>query len=100
MSATGALELHGAFKEYIFRCFGAPNLIRHYRDSRFMSKVCQTYAKMMGSKSKATMCYRPQANGQQERSVKTMIHTVRVYIKKNSSRRLGRHCRAIVTRDQ
>ncbi|GMF27070.1 unnamed protein product [Phytophthora fragariaefolia] len=35
---------------------------------------------MMQSKSRATLSYRPQANGQQERSVKTMIQTVRTYV--------------------
>ncbi|GMF55598.1 unnamed protein product [Phytophthora fragariaefolia] len=31
-------------------------------------------------RSRATLSYRPQANGQQERSVKTMIKTVRAYV--------------------
>ncbi|GMF55585.1 unnamed protein product [Phytophthora fragariaefolia] len=35
---------------------------------------------MMQSRSRATLSYRPQANGQQERSVKTMIQTVRIYV--------------------
>ncbi|GMF24269.1 unnamed protein product [Phytophthora fragariaefolia] len=35
---------------------------------------------MMQSRSKATLSYRPQANGQQERTVKTMIQTVRTYV--------------------
>ncbi|GMG17279.1 unnamed protein product [Phytophthora fragariaefolia] len=39
---------------------------------------CST--KMMQSRSRATLSYRPQANGQQERSVKTMIQTVRTYV--------------------
>ncbi|OWZ13556.1 hypothetical protein PHMEG_00013095 [Phytophthora megakarya] len=34
---------------------------------------------MMQSRSKATLSYRPQANGQQERSVKTVMQSVRVY---------------------
>ena len=34
----------------------------------------------MQAKSRATLSYRPQANGQQERSVKTMIQTVRMYV--------------------
>ncbi|GMF81697.1 unnamed protein product [Phytophthora fragariaefolia] len=35
---------------------------------------------MMQSRSRATLSYRSQANGQQERSVKTMIQTVRTYV--------------------
>ncbi|OWZ07440.1 hypothetical protein PHMEG_00020166 [Phytophthora megakarya] len=34
---------------------------------------------MMQSRSRATLSYRPQANGQQERSVKTVMKSVRVY---------------------
>ena len=35
---------------------------------------------MVGFKSQATLSYIPQATGQQERSVKTMIQTVSVYV--------------------
>ena len=80
MSDTSALEVAKAFEENIFRRFGALSLIRHDRDPRFMSEVFQTFAAMMQSNSRATLSYRPQANGQQERSVKTMIQTVRVYV--------------------
>ncbi|KAE9283493.1 hypothetical protein PF008_g27391 [Phytophthora fragariae] len=34
----------------------------------------------MQSRSRAKLSYRPQANSQQERSVKTMVQTVRVYV--------------------
>ncbi|POM71294.1 Reverse transcriptase, partial [Phytophthora palmivora] len=49
-------------------------------DPRFMSEVFQKFSEMMQSRSRATLSYRPQSNGQQERSVKTMIQTVRVYV--------------------
>ncbi|GMF38680.1 unnamed protein product [Phytophthora fragariaefolia] len=80
MGETGALEVAKAFEECIFRRFGAPSLIRHGRDPRFMSEVFQKFSEMMQSRSRATLSYRPQANGQQERSVKTMIQTVRTYV--------------------
>ncbi|KAE8978553.1 hypothetical protein PR002_g24691 [Phytophthora rubi] len=80
MSDTGALDVAKAFEEYVFRRFGAPSLIRHDRDPRFMSEVFQAFAALMQSRSRATLSYRPQANGQQERSVKTMVQTVRVYV--------------------
>ena len=80
MSQTGALEVAKAFEECVFRRFGAPSLIRHDRDPRFMSEVFQAFAELMQSRSSATLSYRPQANGQQERSVKTMIQTIRVYV--------------------
>ena len=80
MSATGALEVAKAFEVNIIRPFGAPSLTRHDRDLRFIGEVFQTFAETMRSKSRATLSYRPQANCQQERSVKTMIQIVRVYV--------------------
>ena len=59
MSATGALEVAKAFKEKSFRHFGAPSLIRHDRDLRFVSEVFQTFAEIMGSKSQDTLNNRP-----------------------------------------
>ncbi|KAE8984695.1 hypothetical protein PR001_g23095 [Phytophthora rubi] len=80
MSETGALEVAKVFEECVFRRFRAPSLIRHDRDPRFMSEVFQKFSEMMQSRSRATLSYRPQANGQQERSVKTTIQTVRAYV--------------------
>ena len=58
MSATGALEAAKAFEENVFRRFEAPTFVRHDRDPRFIGEVFQTFAKMMGSKSRATLGYR------------------------------------------
>ncbi|GMF43589.1 unnamed protein product [Phytophthora fragariaefolia] len=80
MSETGALEVAKAFEECVLRRFGAPSLIRHDQDPRFMSEVFQAFAELMQSRSRATLSYRPQANDQQERSVKTMIQTGRAYV--------------------
>ncbi|KAG3096867.1 hypothetical protein PI125_g15854 [Phytophthora idaei] len=44
-----------------------------------MSEVFQAFAEMVQSRSRATLSYRRQTNGQQERSVKTIIQTIRVY---------------------
>uniref|UniRef100_H3H680 Integrase catalytic domain-containing protein n=1 Tax=Phytophthora ramorum TaxID=164328 RepID=H3H680_PHYRM len=79
MSDTTALKVAQAFEECVYRRFGAPTLTRHDRDLRFMSEVFQAFAEMMQSRSRATLSYRPQANGQQERSVKTVMQSVRVY---------------------
>ncbi|GMF17172.1 unnamed protein product [Phytophthora fragariaefolia] len=78
MSDTSVLCVAQAFEECVYRRFGAPSLVRHDRDPRFMSEVFQAFAKMMQSRSRATLSYRPQANGQQERSVKTVMQSVRV----------------------
>ncbi|OWZ22664.1 hypothetical protein PHMEG_0002578 [Phytophthora megakarya] len=73
MSATTALKVAQVFEEYIYRRFGAPSLIRHDRGLHFMNKVFQAFDVMMQSRSRATLSDRPQANGQQERSVKTAM---------------------------
>ncbi|OWZ05852.1 hypothetical protein PHMEG_00021983 [Phytophthora megakarya] len=79
MADTTALRVAQAFEECVYRRFGAPSLIRHDGDPRFMSEVFQSLTEMMQSRSRATLSYRPQANGQQERSVKTVMQSVRVY---------------------
>ncbi|GMF45681.1 unnamed protein product [Phytophthora fragariaefolia] len=78
MSDTSALCVAQAFEEFVYRRFGAPSLVRHDRDPRVMSEVFQAFAEMMQSRSRETLSYRPQANGQQERSVKTVMQSVRV----------------------
>ncbi|OWZ07126.1 reverse transcriptase [Phytophthora megakarya] len=69
MANTTALWVAQVFEECVYQRFGAQSLIRHDRDPRFMSE----------SMSSATLSYRPQANGQQELSVKTVMQSVRVY---------------------
>ncbi|KAG2838223.1 hypothetical protein PC129_g5931 [Phytophthora cactorum] len=73
MSDTSALSVAQVFKECVYRRFGAPSLIRHDRDPRFMSEFYQAFTERIQSRSRATLSYRPQANGQQERSVKSVM---------------------------
>ncbi|KAG3072429.1 hypothetical protein PI125_g22523 [Phytophthora idaei] len=80
MADTSALKVAQAFEECVYRRFGGPSMIRHDRDPRFMSEVFQTFADMLQSRSRATLSYRSQANGQQERSVKSVMSSVRVYV--------------------
>ena len=77
MRSTTAQEVAEAYKEVVFRRFGASSEIRHDRDPRFMSEMFRHFARMMSSQQRATLAYRPQANGQQERSVQTVITSVR-----------------------
>ncbi|GMF32585.1 unnamed protein product [Phytophthora lilii] len=53
----------------------------HDRDPRFMSETFQAFLELIQARSRVTLSYRPQANGQQERSVKSVIQTVKVYVK-------------------
>jgi hypothetical protein len=80
MRETTAQDVAEAYEEVVFRRFGASVELRHDRDPRFMSEVFVAFARMMGSQQRATLAYRPQANGQQERSVQTVIRTVKAYV--------------------
>ncbi|OWZ09685.1 hypothetical protein PHMEG_00017571 [Phytophthora megakarya] len=80
MSDTDALTVAKVFEECIYRRFGAPSLIRYDRDPHFMSEVFQAFAELIQARPRSTLSYHPQANGQQERSVKTVMQSVTVYV--------------------
>jgi hypothetical protein len=80
MLDTSAQAVAEAYEEVVFQRFGASSIIRHDRDHRFMSEVFVNFARMMGSQQRATLAYRPQANGQQERSVQTVIRSIKRFI--------------------
>ena len=80
MASTTALEVAKAYEEVVFRRFGASSIIRSDRDPRFMGEVFKCFREMMGSQQRATLAYRPQANGQQERSVQAVIRTIKRYV--------------------
>ncbi|OWZ01461.1 reverse transcriptase, partial [Phytophthora megakarya] len=67
MDSTTAQAVAKAYEERVDRNFGASSMIRHDQDPRFMSE-------------QATLGYQPQANGQQERSVLTVVRSIRPYI--------------------
>ncbi|KAG3069721.1 hypothetical protein PI124_g22309 [Phytophthora idaei] len=79
MSDASALSVAQVFEECVYRRFGAPSLIRHDRDPRCRSEVFPAFTQMIQSRSRATLSYRPQATGQQERSVKSVMTSVGVY---------------------
>ncbi|OWY92423.1 reverse transcriptase, partial [Phytophthora megakarya] len=80
MLSTTAQDVVEAYEEQVFRRFGASSMIRHDQDPRFMSEVFTRFRELLGSRQCATLGYRPQANGQQERSVQTVIRSVRAYV--------------------
>ncbi|OWZ13589.1 reverse transcriptase [Phytophthora megakarya] len=80
MSSTTAQDCAEAFEEVVFRNYGASSEIRHDRDPRFMSRVFRRFSEMMGIQQKATLAYRRQANGQQERSGQIIMHSIRATI--------------------
>ncbi|POM57614.1 Reverse transcriptase [Phytophthora palmivora] len=80
MSITTAQDVAEAYEERVFRNFGASSLIRHDQDPRFMSEVFKCFRELLGSRQRATLGYRPQANGQQKRSVLTVVRAIKAYI--------------------
>ncbi|KAE9294553.1 hypothetical protein PR003_g24231 [Phytophthora rubi] len=79
MDSTTAQDVTEAYEERVFRSFRASSLLRHDQDPRFMSEVFTRFRELLGSRQRATLAYRPQADGQQERSVQTVIRSVRAY---------------------
>ncbi|OWY98590.1 reverse transcriptase [Phytophthora megakarya] len=75
-----AQDVAEACEECVFRRFGASSMIRHDQDPRFMSKVFARFRDLLKSKQRATLGYRLQANGQQERSVQTVMRSVRANV--------------------
>ncbi|GMG17964.1 unnamed protein product [Phytophthora fragariaefolia] len=80
MGSTTAQDVAEAYEERVFRPFGPSSKLRHDQDPRFMSEVFSRLRDLLGSRQRATLAYRPQANGQQERSVQTVIRSVRAYV--------------------
>jgi hypothetical protein len=64
MDSTTAQDVAEAYEERVFRSFGASSMIRHDQDSLFMSEVFTRFRELLGSRQRATLAYRPQANGQ------------------------------------
>jgi hypothetical protein len=80
MDSTTAQDVAEAYEERVFRSFGASSMIRHDQDPRFMREVFTRFRELLGSRQRATLAYRPQANGQQERSVQTVMRSVKAYV--------------------
>jgi len=68
------------YEECVFRRFGASEAIRHDREPGFMADFFRAFNKIMGQKQKATMAYRPQANGTAERMVQTLTRSLKMYV--------------------
>ncbi|KAE8904900.1 hypothetical protein PF003_g10849 [Phytophthora fragariae] len=68
------------YEECVFRRFGASEAIRHDREPVFMSDFFRSFNKIVGQKQRATMAYRPQANGTAERMVQTLTRALKMYV--------------------
>ena len=74
------------YKERVFRRFGASEAIRHDREPGFMSDFFRVFNRIVGQKQRATMAYRPQANGTAERMVQTLTRAVKMYVSDENQR--------------
>ncbi|OWY95206.1 reverse transcriptase, partial [Phytophthora megakarya] len=65
MDSTTAQAVAEVYEERVFLNLGASSMIRHDQDPRFMSEVFTHFRELLNSRQRATLGYRPQANGQQ-----------------------------------
>jgi hypothetical protein len=68
------------YEECVFRRFGASEVIRHDREPGFMADFFKAFNRIIGQRQKATMAYRPQANGTAERMVQTLTRALKMYV--------------------
>ncbi|GMF29423.1 unnamed protein product [Phytophthora fragariaefolia] len=69
-----------SYEECTFRRFGASEVIRHDREPGLMADFFRSFNRNLGQRQRATMAYRPQANGTAERMVQTATRALKVYV--------------------
>ena len=79
-SSRTAQAIAEGYEECVFRRFGASEAIRHDREPGFMSDFFRAFNRIAGQKQRATMAYRPQANGTAERMVQTLTRSIKMYV--------------------
>ncbi|OWY94169.1 reverse transcriptase [Phytophthora megakarya] len=79
-ASRSAQTIAEAYEECVFRRFGASEVIRHDREPGFMSDFFKSFNRILGQRQRATMAYRPQANGSAERMVQTTTRALKIYV--------------------
>ncbi|OWY94164.1 reverse transcriptase [Phytophthora megakarya] len=79
-ASRSAQTIAETYEECVFRRFGASEVIRHDREPGFMSDFFKSFHKILGQRQRATMAYRPQANGSAERMVQTTTRALKMYV--------------------
>jgi hypothetical protein len=85
-SSRTAQTIAENYEECVFRRFGASEAIRHDREPGFMSDFFRAFNRIAGQKQRATMAYRPQANGTAERMVQTLTRALKMYVTDTNQR--------------
>ncbi|OWY97810.1 reverse transcriptase, partial [Phytophthora megakarya] len=80
-SSRSAQTVAESYEECVFRRFGDSEMIRHDREPGFMSDFFRAFNKILGQRQRATMAYRPQANGTAERMVQTATRALKMYVR-------------------
>ncbi|KAE9321919.1 hypothetical protein PF008_g17709 [Phytophthora fragariae] len=75
-----------SYEECVFRRFGASEVIRHGREPGVMADFFRSFNKILGQRQRATMAYRPQANGTAERMVQTTTRALKMYVQELDQR--------------
>ncbi|OWY93734.1 hypothetical protein PHMEG_00036762 [Phytophthora megakarya] len=86
-SSRSAQTVAESYEECVF---GASEMIRHDREPGFMSDFIRAFNKILGQRLRATMAYRPQANGTAERMVQTATRALKI-LKEVIADRADRH---------
>ncbi|KAE9273566.1 hypothetical protein PR003_g29872, partial [Phytophthora rubi] len=81
-----AQTIAASYEECVFRKFGASEVIRHDREPGFMADFFRSFNKILGQRQRATMAYRPQANGTAERMVQTTTRALKMYVQELDQR--------------
>ena len=79
-SSRTAQLITADYEECVFRRFGVSEAICHDRDLGFMPDFFRAFNRIAGQKQRATMAYRPQANGTEERMVQTLTRALKMYV--------------------
>ncbi|OWY90906.1 reverse transcriptase [Phytophthora megakarya] len=80
-SSRSARTVAESYEECVFRRVGASEMIRHDQEPGFMSDFFRAFNKILGQRQRATMAYRPQANGTAERMVQTATRALKMYVR-------------------
>lgn len=79
-SSRSAQTIAENYLECVFRRFGASEATRHDREPGFISEFFRSFNRIVGQKQRATMAYRPQANGTAKRMVQTLTRALKMYV--------------------
>ena len=79
-SSRTAQTIAESNEECVFRRFEASEAIRHDLEPGFMSDFFRALNRIAGQMQRATMTYRPQANGTAERMVQTLSRALKMYV--------------------